>query len=367
MEAVELSGLAIHALVEKWNEKFSNAYINQFRSVGSELFLFKIRTKDGIVQWLIELPTLVIEANKQWAPLEKQPNIVNVTKKMFDNQRIKQVYQKGLDRIIVVECGTLNMVIELFGKGNIIVADEHFNILFVRNAHEWKTRTLKMKRTYDFPPGPRAWNALPKNVEDTVKKERFLNVGSWMAQVLGVPSVLISEFCNRSKLEETSEKIPSQEQWNRLKKELEKEFERAGKEKKFVWVENKGKKIIIPKGIVKGKSVENLFGFIEEKMVESFSEEAVETKAEQEKKALEINFERQQKMMNDWKRESEELQKSGEWVYENFALVQGIISAVKTAKKKNLSDKKILEELKKRVPQITNVNTKKETVELEAE
>src|SRR3990167_6242249 len=55
-------------------------------------------------------------------------------RKYLDNANIKQFYQKGSERIMVLELEkkeTFFLIIELFSKGNIILTNEKYNIIGV--------------------------------------------------------------------------------------------------------------------------------------------------------------------------------------------------------------------------------------------
>lgn len=149
--SLNISSDVLHALAEKWNEEWKNGYFNQFRAVGENTFQFKINTKKEKVSLLIKLPSLIWESQRKWEVLEEQPPIVNKTKSFFENQKILSVSQHENDRIVVVECSDIVLIVELFGGGNIIVTDKSNKILAVWEAREWKGRTLKHGFAYLFP------------------------------------------------------------------------------------------------------------------------------------------------------------------------------------------------------------------------
>ncbi len=148
---MQLTSNQLCAFAEKWNGEWKNGYFNQFRAVGENTFQFKINTKQEKVSLLIKFPSLIWESQRKWDVLETQPPIVNKTKAFFENQKILSVSQHAQDRILIIECMKIFLIIELFGGGNIIVTDKEKKILAVWKAREWKGRTLKHGFVYLFP------------------------------------------------------------------------------------------------------------------------------------------------------------------------------------------------------------------------
>ena len=148
---MQLSSGTLHAFAKKWNSEWENGYFNQLRAVGEDTFQFKINTKKEKISLLVKLPSLVWESQRKWEVLKEQPAIVNKTKAFFENQKIISVSQHQTDRILVIECKDIFLIVELFAKGNLIVTDKNKSILAVWDAREWKGRTLKFKEKYLFP------------------------------------------------------------------------------------------------------------------------------------------------------------------------------------------------------------------------
>ncbi len=290
MPAFQLSSQQLHAFAEKWNKEWKHAYFNQFRAVGENIYQFKINTKQEKISLLIKLPSLIWESQRKWDVLADQPPIVNKTKTFFENQKILSVAQHEKDRILIVECQTIWLVIELFGEGNIIVTakDETKKILAVLAAREWKGRTLKFNQPYLFP--------LSQN-----------KVGE----------------------EKTAEKEMDAKATSELFLEIEAHAMQQEKEKAPT--------------------------------------EISETKQAAQKKALQINLERQQFQIKEWENEIAVLQKQGEWIYAHFGEVEQLLHALQRAKKQKLDAKKIMHELKKKIPGISSVDVEKTLVEWEAE
>jgi predicted ribosome quality control (RQC) complex YloA/Tae2 family protein len=306
---MELSAAALSVLAQKWNNEWKQSHVQQLRSVSESIFILKIRTKEKNVHALIALPNTITESTHQWENEDEQQPIVNATKKILDNERIIEVKQLQGDRILLLRGEKANIIIELFGGGNIIVTDNEENIIFVHAAKEWKGRTLKMRQKY----------APPQN---TVITKTSDNTIEWKKNTM------------------------------------------------FELREDKNKAIVFPtnqKNTSKANAfnAEELFTKLENQVVEKWNQPQVNAKTDAQKRALEINLDRQREQMKKWEDELVESQHKGEWVYEHYADIQRVNDAILRGLSQKVSEKKILEEIRKKMPNVASINLEKSLVEWE--
>ena len=303
---IEVPGITLHTLVQKWNEELSGGYVQQLRAVHEDTFVLKIHTKQNTIQLIIALPHLLIESARKWENAEEQPPIVNATKKMLDNLRIVHVEQLGMDRILVLRGDSANIIVELFGEGNLIITNEKDIIQFVHRAKEWKGRTLKMREKYVAPQNERK-NKHP--LEEMLGKK--------------IHGYTLTAEKNRLQL------LPV--------------FEKNSK--------------AVP--------IQTIFSEMEEKIIEEWKKPLVDSKLESQKQALRVNAERQKELLKEWEKKIEAKQKEGEWVYANFQEVQLLLDAVQRGLKQKIPERKIVDEIKKKMPYVTRIDAENGTVELD--
>lgn len=306
MNTIEMPGITLHYLVKKWNEELTGGYVQQMRAVHEDTFLIKIHTKNGNVELLVALPHIVLISKRKWENEEEQPPVVNATKKLLDNVRVESIEQLGQDRIFVLRGENVHVIFELFGGGNVIITNEKGIIQFVHRAKEWKGRTLKMREKYLPPQNESKTNS---TFEEEMKMKP---VGFELLHVK-----------NRQRLQAVFDKKSA-------KKELSTIFEE-----------------------------------IEEKIIEEWKKPHVDSKLEAQKEALRVNATRQRELLKEWEEKIDAQQLAGEWVYENFSAVQQLIDAVQRGIKAKVSEKKMLEEIKKKMPFIKQIDAKNGTVELD--
>ena len=303
---IEVPGVTLHTLVQKWNEELSGGYVQQLRAVHEDTFVLKIHTKQNTIQLIIALPHLLIESARKWENAEEQPPIVNATKKMLDNLRIVHVEQLGMDRILVLRGDSANIIVELFGEGNLIITNEKDIIQFVHRAKEWKGRTLKMREKYVAPQNERKSN---HPLEEMLGKK--------------IHGYTLTAEKNRLQL------LPV--------------FEKNSK--------------AVP--------IQTIFSEMEEKIIEEWKKPLVDSKLESQKQALRVNAERQKELLKEWEKKIEAKQKEGEWVYANFQEVQLLLDAVQRGLKQKIPERKIVDEIKKKMPYVTRIDAENGTVELD--
>ncbi len=66
--------------------------------------------------------------------------------------RVRDFYQKGWDRIAVLDAGERKLVLEFFHRGNVILTDGEWRIIYAREEREWRHRKIIRGEEYRFPP-----------------------------------------------------------------------------------------------------------------------------------------------------------------------------------------------------------------------
>lgn len=366
---VEIPGISLHVFVQKWNSEWKNGHIQQLRSVGAEKFVLKIHTKNGTHEILIALPSLITQTTHKWKAEENQPSFVNATKKELDNAKIEKVEQEGVDRVLTIHTTQGNLIIELFGDGNLILTDKQNKILAVHAAREWKGRTLKRNHIYKPPAGPVAWDALPDKISELQPSAPFRSVGSWMVSTLGIPPVSTEAWAQIAGRKPEDTQPLTQAEWKKLHAFMKKKYDSSFMS--WMKTEHKGKEWVLhclEKGESENNEWKKAFGWIEESILNEKKEDVKnEDPHAKERAALNVNLERQQNQVDAWENDSKEKQKMGEWIYGNFDLVTQLIDSVKRGKKQKVNDTKMLSEIRKKIPAVERIDSEKGEIELTLE
>ncbi len=140
MQNLEYSYMA-RELAQLGGKHFSKIY-----SLGEKSFRIKI----GDAQLVVDLPYRVGIA-KYISKSEEPTGFTEKLKKVLDNQKLFRVYQCGTDRILALEFDKHVLFLEMFAKGNIILADKEGKIVEILREERWKDRTLEKGETYKEP------------------------------------------------------------------------------------------------------------------------------------------------------------------------------------------------------------------------
>ena len=129
-------------------------------------------------------------------------------RKQLDQARLVGIIQKGSERIVELcfetKEGVRNVIIELFSKGNVIVADEHEIILSPLEQQEWKERSIRKGEPYRYPVRKYSFHtATAQDIEALLRETTQDAVVKALAADLGVGGTYAEEICLLSQVRKT--------------------------------------------------------------------------------------------------------------------------------------------------------------------
>ncbi|MEW5996931.1 MAG: NFACT family protein [Candidatus Micrarchaeota archaeon] len=113
--------------------------------------------RPGVFRMKIGSDSVLIELGKRLhitRLLEEAPEptgFVMKARKELGGRKLREVRQRGRDRIIIFDFGGMELVAEMFGAGNLVLVGDG-KIIAVYEKKEWKGRVLKPGGEYSFPP-----------------------------------------------------------------------------------------------------------------------------------------------------------------------------------------------------------------------
>ncbi|MCK4319288.1 NFACT family protein [Candidatus Micrarchaeota archaeon] len=132
-------------------------FINELRILENSFFKKAFEPSPGIIQLRFRAGELLIHLGtamyfSKHIASEKEPtSFIMKLRKELENRKLLSVFQHKKDRIIIFSFGEKELIVEMFGNGNLILT-ENGKILAVRYPREWKGRSLKYREEYRFPP-----------------------------------------------------------------------------------------------------------------------------------------------------------------------------------------------------------------------
>ncbi|MGC8679730.1 MAG: NFACT family protein [Candidatus Micrarchaeia archaeon] len=142
-------------LSNELNDEFKNSFIEKFYEITDNTFLMKVSKEHK--KFLIQI-LLCHSVNKTNYILNKNSTPTNfalAVRKRIEGFRIDSITQYNKDRILLIKINKhdlkLNIIIEMFGKGNFIILDESFKIMLAYDYHIFKDRSIKVGVEYKPP------------------------------------------------------------------------------------------------------------------------------------------------------------------------------------------------------------------------
>ena len=154
---MELSGIELHYLVNKISSKITSSYyVSNISSITKNSILLKLHhPTESDINLIVSTKGIWITSKKYKQMEENQ--LLSILSREIERAKINSVSQPGSERIFFLhfinkDNKERKLVIEIFGKGNIILCDESMKILWILNPVEVRHRILKSGLEYFLPP-----------------------------------------------------------------------------------------------------------------------------------------------------------------------------------------------------------------------
>ena len=203
---MELSGIELHYLVNKISPKVSSGYyVSDISSITKNSILLKLHHPAEPDIMLIASTKGIWFTNKKYRQVEEN-QFVKVLRREIERAKISSVTQPGSERIFFLYFVNRaneerKLIVEIFGKGNIILCDETMKILWLLNPIEVRHRTLRIGSEYVLPP-KRGEDVLQISLE-SMKKNASLQpnnteVVRWLGNCTSLPRKYLEEILLQS-------------------------------------------------------------------------------------------------------------------------------------------------------------------------
>ena len=203
---MELSGIELHYLVNKISPKVSSGYyVSDISSITKNSILLKLHHPAEPDIMLMVSTKGIWFTNKKYRQVEEN-QFVKVLSREIERAKISSVSQPGSERIFFLNFVNRaneerKLIVEIFGKGNIILCDETMKILWLLNPIEVRHRTLRTGSEYVLPP-KRGEDVLQISLE-SMKKNASLQpnnteVVKWLGNCTSLPRKYLEEILLQS-------------------------------------------------------------------------------------------------------------------------------------------------------------------------
>jgi predicted ribosome quality control (RQC) complex YloA/Tae2 family protein len=203
---MELSGIELYYLVNKINSKVSSGfYVSNISSITKNSILLKLHHPIEPDIMLMVSTKGIWLTNKKYKQVEEN-QFVKILSKEIERARISSISQPGSERIFLLHFVNRDdevriLIVEIFGKGNIILCNESMKILWILNPVVVRHRTLNTGSDYVLPP-TRGEDVLHITVESMMDKTSPLpediEVVKWLGKSTSLPRKYVEEILFQS-------------------------------------------------------------------------------------------------------------------------------------------------------------------------
>lgn len=216
----EFSSFDIAVTAKELQSTITDSRVNNIYQFGEKTFIFKLHKTD-------KPPIrLVIEAGRRLhstgyaeeSPLEP-PAFCMLLRRYLRDSWLSSIEQVEFERIVIInfrtKTGSLKLVVELFGDGNIILTNEECVIIQALTFKRMKDRDILRKVVLTFPPssGKNPFKVTMDDIEKILLEAKNTEVVRVLARFLGIGGVYAEEILLRSNIDKSksSKEISSDE------------------------------------------------------------------------------------------------------------------------------------------------------------
>lgn len=123
----------IRAVIAEINANYTGMRVYNVYDIDSKTYLIRLQKPDSKAVLLIESGTRIHSTDFEWPKNMMPSGFAMKCRKHLKTRRLTQIRQLGIDRIVDIQFGSdeaaYHLIIELYDRGNIILADHEYTIL----------------------------------------------------------------------------------------------------------------------------------------------------------------------------------------------------------------------------------------------
>ncbi|MBS3114960.1 NFACT family protein [Candidatus Woesearchaeota archaeon] len=366
----QLSSIDLQYLVKEL-QALKDSRIDKIYQPEKELIVFSLyKTNAGKKLLRIDIGKSIFIAEEK-EDYEEILGFGQFLRKHIDGYFLTEIEQIKPERIIKITFKAKEekkfLYVELFGKGNAILCDEHNVIMNALEHHEFRERSVKPRLKYVYP--MMNYNLFGLKEEDLallLKNSKKDSLVTSLATELGLGGLYSEEACLLSNIDKNINPKNIDEKQTQLITNSIKKITNKKIDAKAVFDENHNVIDVIPFDFEFYKNNQKKpFPTFSEAVSYFYSQfkEIKETAFDRKLKELQRITENQKQTIEQLRKEEHETRQKAEAIYQNYQLIKEIIDELNKASKKH-SWKEIKEKLKNHKT-IKEVNEKDRKVVVE--
>ncbi len=372
----EMSSFDVLAITKEL--KGINARVNKIYQLDNEIKI-ALNIKDYGRQDLIIKVGKAIYLTKYPKENPKKPTAFAMAlRKYLSNGIVEDIFQVDFDRIVVLKIKakeTYYLIVELFGKGNVVLTDEEYNILAILRKAVYKGKELDIKGKYMFPEGRVNPFEINKDKLIEILKESKKDLVRTLATSLSLGGLYAEEVCKLSEVDKNKKEI-SLDEAERIISAIKDLRNRIGKDKPKIIIKDGEYVDVVPISL-------KFYESYSYKEFETFNDACDEyfTKLDitEIKRKIEEKYKKElDKYKKRLKSQAEGLKNAiisekkyrsiGDLIYMRYSEIENVLNVIKKAMEKySLHEIKNIIEKNKDKTIVKSLNPKEKSIEIEVE
>ncbi|XP_044022518.1 nuclear export mediator factor Nemf-like isoform X1 [Siniperca chuatsi] len=145
----------IRAVVAEINANYIGMRVNNVYDIDNKTYLIRLQMPDSKAVLLVESGIRLHSTDFEWPKNMMPSGFAMKCRKHLKTRRLTQVKQLGIDRIVDIQFGSdeaaYHLIIELYDRGNIILADHEYTILNLLRFRTAEAEDVKMAVRERYP------------------------------------------------------------------------------------------------------------------------------------------------------------------------------------------------------------------------
>ena len=202
-----MSNFDLSIIAKELNDLLSGGFIDNIYEISDSLLQIKCRTKTGKVNMILDASKRINITNYSY-PIPSFPSqYCSVLRKYMRGRRIISVYQHNFDRILVFVISNKDgdpwkFIVEMFLGGNFLLIDHNELIFMAKHYKIVKNRKILAKKEYIFPDkrGENFWSISKKKLIEIIKTSD-IDLVRTLVRNLNLVGYLAEEVCTNSNVD----------------------------------------------------------------------------------------------------------------------------------------------------------------------
>jgi len=284
----------------------------------------------------------------------KPTNFIMGLRKHLENSRLLSIMQYELDRVVTLEFQKERkfiLIFEMFSHGNLILADEKFTILQTYRSEQWKDRKIKIGEKYNFPISLRIdpFELNEKKLKGILDDKKLI---ACLSEKINLGATYLEEICFKARIDPSKKAGSlSEGEINELFAAFIEVTEQVNTLKPTIYLKNGKYFDYSPFLFQKYKDLQQIqFPSFSDALDEFYYKfEEKETEKPDEKISIKLSL--QEKYLAELLEKADESKEIADSIYRNYPRIELIINSIRSKIKENKSVDKIINELKREIPE----------------